>query len=154
MKFWLLKTEPCEYSIEMLQAEGIGHWDGIRNYQARNFIRDMQDGDSAFLYHSSCKAPGIYGTMQIVGCAYPDNKALDIKSKYFDKKASLESNPWSGIDVQFQSQLSTPLLLPDIKALDLGACPLTARGNRLSVIPLTQEQFEMLSSEIAKTNST
>ncbi len=151
-KHWLLKTEPSEYSITTLKSEGTGTWDGIRNYQARNFIREMKDGDHAFLYHSSCKSPGIYGLMRIAGSAHPDGKALDKSSKYHDSKATAEANPWSAVDVQFVAEFTVPLLLPDIKSLELGPCPLTARGNRLWVIPLTEAQFELLNSELQRLN--
>ncbi len=145
MRYWLLKTEPQEYSISLLRSEGRTRWEGIRNYQARNYLREMENGDLGFLYHSSCKTPGIYGTLKISGSAYPDNSALDSKSKYFDKKSKNGANNWSAIDVTFLAQYSKPLLLPDIKSLkELGSCPLTSRGNRLSVIPLTLEQFELM----------
>ncbi len=152
VNYWLLKTEPSEYSISMLREESIGKWDGIRNYQARNFIRGMEEGDLAFLYHSSCKSVGIFGLMQLVGEPHPDIKALDRSSKYFDSKASADTNPWLAMNVKFEKEYTNPLLLPAIKLLDLGACPLTAKGNRLSVIPLTPEQFALLIDELEKLN--
>lgn len=145
---WLMKNEPEEFSIDILNEKKIGRWDGIRNFQARNFIRDMKIGEKAFFYHSSCAEPGIYGMMTIASEAYPDPIALEKKSDYFDSKSTLENNRWSAIDVQFKIKYSKPLLLPQIRELPLGITPLTAKGNRLSLFPLTEEQFKILENEL------
>lgn len=95
MPHWLMKSEPDELSIHDLQRLGQARWDGVRNYQARNFMRAMNPGDLFFFYHSSCPEPGIAGIARIVGATYPDPTALDPQSHYFDAKASHEKNPWS-----------------------------------------------------------
>lgn len=152
-QYWLMKSEPDVYGIDNLQKEVQGHWDGVRNYQARNYIRKMRDGDVCFLYHSSCKAPGIYGMMKIVGESLPDKLALDRTSKYFDPKATLEVNPWSSIVVEFVKAYEKPLLLPEIRELkDLGQCPLTTRGSRLSIMPLSASQFELFEKTLSSVN--
>eukprot|EP01032_Pedospumella_encystans_P023712 gene23712-26832_t len=145
-RYWLLKSEPDEFSIDDLQTQQTGRWDGIRNYQARNYIKDMNENDIAFFYHSSCKQPGIVGAMLVTSSSYPDPTATEKGGKYFDKRA-VETNPWASVDIKFLKKYEEPLYLPQIKALPLGACPLTARGNRLSVIPLTDEQYQLLHRE-------
>jgi len=152
-RYWLLKSEPDEFSIDDLQAHQTGRWDGIRNYQARNHIRDMNENDVAFFYHSSCKEPGIVGAMTITSAAYPDPTAVEKGGKYFDKRAA-ENNPWASVNIKFLEKYTIPLFLPQIRTLPLGACPLTARGNRLSVIPLTDDQYEVLSREAKILNET
>ena len=132
MQYWIFKSEPGEYSIDDLKKEHIGVWDGVGNYQARNFIASMASGDKAFFYHSSCKQPGIYGLMSIKDKAYPD---LTPRKRVF---------PWLAIDVVFEEKFTTPLLLPNIKNMPLGECPLTRQGNRLSIIPLSCEQYQLL----------
>ena len=99
MAYWLMKSEPDEFSIKDLQTIGEARWDGVRNYQARNFMRAMAVGDAFFFYHSSCPEPGIAGIGRIVQAAYPDPTALDPLSHYFDPKANAEKNPWSALQV-------------------------------------------------------
>jgi predicted RNA-binding protein with PUA-like domain len=148
-KYWLLKSEPEEYSIEDLEKQEVGQWDGIRNYQARNHLRDMKEGDVAFFYHSCCKVVGIYGAMTIVSPeSYPDPTAVDPKSEYFDKRIKDDKNPWVSVKVAFRERYNVPLPLPKIQELPLGPCPLTARGNRLSVIPLTEKQYDIIKREL------
>lgn len=101
MPHWLMKSEPDELSILDLQRLGKTRWDGVRNYQARNFMRAMRAGDLFFFYHSSCPQPGIAGIARIAGEIYPDPTALDPDSHYHDPKASIEKNPWSALDVEF-----------------------------------------------------
>lgn len=151
-RFWLLKSEPTEFSIADMEMQAKGRWDGIRNYQARNLIKEMNIGDTAFFYHSSCKEPGIYGSIKITSEAYCDPTATDKCSKYFDSRTLKGSNPWASVDVEFLERYTIPLLLAEIKALPLGSCPLTTRGNRLSVIPLNDEQYDTLSKQISILN--
>jgi predicted RNA-binding protein with PUA-like domain len=151
-RYWLLKSEPDEYSIEQLETNGTGRWDGIRNYQARNLIREMNVNDVAFFYHSSCAHPGIFGSLLITSTSYPDPTAVEKGNKYFDKRIKDDNNPWASVDIQFKERFTVPLLLPQIKELKLGPCPLTARGNRLSVIPLTDDQFALLERELVCLN--
>lgn len=142
MPKWLMKSEPDELSIHDLQRLGRARWDGVRNYQARNFLRSMQEGDEFFFYHSSCPEPGIAGIARIVGPTYPDPTALDAASHYFDAKASHAKNPWSAIDVEFVEAFARVLPLARLKAAgELSELALVQRGSRLSVMPVSSEQW-------------
>ncbi len=145
MPYWLMKSEPAELSIHDLQRLGQARWDGVRNYQARNFLRDMQAGDLFFFYHSSCAVPGIAGIARIEHCAYPDPSALDPHSHYFDPKASSEKNPWSAVDVAFVEAFPEVIPLPLLKAQGaLLAMPLVQKGSRLSVMPVASEEWQAI----------
>jgi len=142
MAYWLMKSEPDELSISDLARLGEARWDGVRNYQARNFIRAMAEGDEFFFYHSSCPEPGIAGIARISKAAYPDPTALDPQSHYHDAKASAEKNPWSAVDVAHVQTFPKVLGLGYLKqqaALD--ELPLVQKGSRLSVMPVTAEQW-------------
>lgn len=142
MPYWLMKSEPAELSIRDLQRLGQARWDGVRNYQARNFLRQMQVGDLFFFYHSSCAVPGIAGIARIDAAAYPDPTALDPQSHYFDAKASTEKNPWSAVDVAFVEAFAEVIPLPRLKAQDaLLELPLVQRGSRLSVMPVAASEW-------------
>ncbi len=142
MAYWLMKSEPDELSITGLQTLGQARWDGVRNYQARNFLRAMAVGDEFFFYHSSCPEPGIAGIGKIVKAAYPDPTALDKKSHYFDVKASADKNPWTAIDVAFVETFPKVLGLGYLKQqAALEQLPLVQKGSRLSVMPVTAEQW-------------
>ncbi|WP_460046122.1 EVE domain-containing protein [Pseudomonas sp. S2_H01] len=142
MAYWLMKSEPDELSITDLQKLGQARWDGVRNYQARNFVRAMAVGDEFFFYHSSCPEPGIAGIGKIIQAAYPDPTALDNKSHYFDAKATQEKNPWSAIDVAFVETFPKVLNLGYLKQQTaLEQMPLVQKGSRLSVMPVTAEQW-------------
>lgn len=142
MAYWLMKSEPDELSITGLKKLGQTRWDGVRNYQARNFLRAMAVGDAFFFYHSSCPEPGIAGIGKIVESAYPDPTALDKKSHYFDVKASAEKNPWTAIDVGFVEVFPKVLSLAYLKQQTaLEQLPLVQKGSRLSVMPVTAEQW-------------
>lgn len=148
MPYWLMKSEPDEFSIDDLQSKQQAPWDGVRNYQARNFIREMQDGDSVFFYHSSCKNVGISGVMSIVGTYYPDPLAQDPKSPYYDEK-SIKENKWSAINVEFEKKLAQIITLKQIKILAetdqrLADLALLKKGNRLSVMPISPDQWQCL----------
>ncbi|ERI52746.1 EVE domain-containing protein [Pseudomonas sp. NPDC077649] len=137
MPYWLMKSEPDELSIHDLQRLGRARWDGVRNYQARNFLRAMAPGELFFFYHSSCPQPGIAGIGRIAGPAYPDPTALEPHSHYFDAKASAEKNPWSALDVEFVEAFAEVLPLPQLKNNPLLAeLALVQRGSRLSVMPV------------------
>ena len=143
MPYWLMKSEPDEFSILDLKKLGHGRWDGVRNYQARNFLRQMQEGDQFFFYHSSCAEPGIAGIGSISRSAYPDPTALDPASPYHDAKASDEVNPWSAVDVEFVEAFSTPLKLARLKAEPaLQELALVKKGSRLSVIPVSADEWQ------------
>ncbi|MGD8429066.1 MAG: EVE domain-containing protein [Ectothiorhodospiraceae bacterium] len=148
MQYWLMKSEPDVYGIDDLAAEPgqTDHWDGIRNYQVRNMMRDqMQPGDMAFFYHSNCKVPGVVGIMEIVRGAYPDHTAFDPESGYFDPKSDPDNPRWLMVDVRFRRRLNGTISLRDLKANPaLADMPLVKRGNRLSVMPVTPEQWETI----------
>lgn len=148
MTHWLFKSEPDEFSIKHLSVKKIAQWDGVRNYQARNFIRQMQAGDLAFFYHSSCKHVGIAGVMRIVGTSYPDPLAQDPESPYYDIKSQQE-NKWSAIKVEFVTEFRRVLSLDQIKKMaindqNLASFDLIKKGSRLSVMPVTEEQWQCL----------
>ncbi|MBX8492958.1 EVE domain-containing protein [Pseudomonas cichorii] len=145
MAYWLMKSEPDELSISDLQRLGQTRWDGVRNYQARNFLRSMAVGDEFFFYHSSCPEPGIAGIGRIIEAAYPDPTALEPESHYFDAKASAEKNPWSAIDVAFVEIFPKVLGLGYLKQqATLEQLPLVQKGSRLSVMPVTAEQWSAI----------
>lgn len=147
MPCWLMKSEPDEFSIRDLESLGTGRWDGVRNYQARNYLREMREGDLFFFYHSSCATPGIAGIGRISRCAYPDPTALDPESPYFAPKASEQSNPWSAVDVEFVERFKAVLTLAQLKARpDLSEMPLLQKGSRLSVMPITEQHWQSVLS--------
>ena len=145
MAFWLMKSEPDEFSIKDLQKLGEARWDGVRNYQARNFMRAMAVGDAFFFYHSSCPEPGIAGIGRIVQAAYPDPTALDPESHYFDPKASAEKNPWSALQVAHEQTFPKVIKLDYLKQqAALAEMALVQKGSRLSVMPVTPEQWAVV----------
>jgi predicted RNA-binding protein with PUA-like domain len=151
MNYWLIKSEPDAFSIDDLKnAPGKReHWDGIRNYQARNFIRDgMQKGDLAFFYHSNCKEPGIVGICEIVSDAYPDHTQFDSSSHYFDAGSSPEQPRWLMRDVKYRRKTKRMIGLRELKGYDksLADFPLIRRGNRLSIMPVSKTHWEFILS--------
>lgn len=142
MAYWLMKSEPDELSVSHLQTLGRARWDGVRNYQARNFLRNMAEGDLFFFYHSSCPEPGIAGIARIVADAYPDPTALDPTSHYHDAKATTDKNPWSAVDVEHVETFKHVLGLGELKRqAALEHLPLVQKGSRLSVMPVTEAQW-------------
>ncbi len=148
MKFWLMKSEPDVYSIKDLadEPEQTDYWDGIRNYQARNFMRDeMKKDDLAFFYHSRCKVPGIVGTMRIVSNAYPDHTAFDPSEKYFDPKSDPDNPRWLMVDVRLEITFENIVSLSDMRAeRSLVNMRVLQRGNRLSITPVTQQEWNRI----------
>jgi predicted RNA-binding protein with PUA-like domain len=150
MAHWLLKSEPGEFSIDDLAASPgrTTAWDGVRNFQARNFIRDgMKKGDSAFFYHSGCPEPGIAGIVKITRAAYADSTALDRASAHFDPRSSRENPLWYVVDVRLERKLARVLTLEKLKqyaASSLSSLPLLQRGNRLSVMPVTERDWNFI----------
>lgn len=146
MNYWLMKSEPDEFSIDDLMAcpNQTEAWHGIRNYQARNFMRDvMQIGDQAFFYHSSCKVPGIVGIAEVVTHAYPDSTAFDPHSKYFDPKSDPAQPRWVRVDIRFVEKFNDIIPLSLIKTLpQLADMYLVSKGSRLSIQPVTAEQWQ------------
>ena len=148
MNYWLFKSEPETFSIDDLRSrpKQTEHWDGVRNYQARNFMRDaMQVGDHAFFYHSNCATPGIVGTMEIVKSGYPDFTAWDPTSDHFDPASSAAKPRWFMVDVRFIKKFDRIISLEEIKHHPLLENMLVARrGNRLSITPVAQAEWEVI----------
>jgi len=149
-RYWLMKSEPDTFSIDDLQRVGTEPWNGVRNYQARNFMRDgMKVGDGVLFYHSNTQVPGIAGLATVASEAYPDPTQFDPRSDYHDPKATRENPRWSLVDVAFERKLKRTIPLEEIKqhadALGEGFA-LTARGNRLSILPVTAAQWKLLLS--------
>lgn len=149
MRFWLMKSEPEVFSIDDLaqRLNQIEPWEGVRNYQARNFMREMELGDLAFFYHSNCKEAGIVGVMKIAKTAYVDDSALDKNSAYFDPKSTLENPRWWRVDVQLVAKFARTITLHELKTkTELVDFQLVQRGNRLSILPVTQTQWDFIQS--------
>ena len=151
MSYWLIKSEPDEFSIDDLEnaANQCEHWDGVRNYQARNFMRDgMTVGDRVFYYHSNCKPPGIVGICEVASTPYPDHTAFDPNNKHFDPKSSPENPRWVMVDMKFVRRTERMITLEEIKrhADRLEGFPLIRRGNRLSIMPVEKEHWDFLLS--------
>jgi predicted RNA-binding protein with PUA-like domain len=137
MNYWLLKSEPDVYSIEDLKRDHTSLWDGVRNYQARNFLKTMEIGDRAFFYHSNTKIPGIVGLVNIIETHLVDPTQFDVNSPYFDSKATLNSPRWYTVKVEFREQFSTIIRLEILKqTFNSEEFSLVKRGNRLSVMPV------------------
>ena len=145
---WLLKSEPDAFSLDDLYRcpKRTDHWDGIRNYQARNYMRDgMRKGDEVFFYHSNCAEPGIVGIVRVVKEAYPDHTAFDPDSKYHDAKSDPENPRWLMVDVKYVRRLKRTITLAELKANpDLEDFPLVRKGNRLSVLPVEQRYWDAI----------
>jgi predicted RNA-binding protein with PUA-like domain len=146
MAYWLMKSEPDAYSIDDLERDGRDMWDGIRNYQARNMMRDeMRVGDKVFFYHSNCKEPGIVGVMKVASKPYPDPTQFDPESKYYDPKSNEEDPRWMLIDVEFVRKLSRTITLVELKAHPgLDGMILLRRGNRLSIMPVDKAHWDLI----------
>lgn len=145
MKYWLMKSEPSCFSIDALSKapKKTTCWDGVRNYQARNFMRDdMRKGDLVFFYHSNCQTPGISGVAEVVSAAYPDFTAWDPESEHPDPKSTPENPRWFMVDIQLREKFSHLIALDRLKHYpELGQMPLLRKGNRLSVLPVSQEEW-------------
>ena len=148
-QYWLFKSEPSTFSIDDLRnrPQGIAHWDGVRNYQVRNMMRDqIKKGDLAFFYHSSCTPPGIVGIMEIVKEAYPDVTAWDDTSPYFDPKSPKDHPRWLMVDVKFVKKFPKMITLEEIKNHpQLKNMLVTRKGNRLSITPVSEKEWAYLS---------
>jgi len=150
MNYWLMKSEPSVFSIDDLKTmpDQTEHWDGVRNYQARNMMRDqMKVGDRAFFYHSSCPVPGIVGLMEIVREGYPDHTAVDLDSKHFDEKSNPDKPRWFMVDVKYIRHTKRVIPLAELKAhAALENMPLVRRGNRLSLMPVSETEWHAILS--------
>ncbi len=139
MNYWLMKSEPSVYSITDLQNQNQTIWDGVRNYQARNFLRQMQIRDLAFFYHSNAETPGIFGLMKIVETGIADPTQFDVNNKYYDDKSTLESPRWQTVKVEFVEVFHNPLSLSTLKAkFSDDELLVVKKGNRLSVTPVIE----------------
>jgi len=145
MKYWLMKTEPETYSFDDLKGEKnqSAHWDGVRNYQARNLMRDeMKLGDQVLFYHSNCKIPGVVGVAEVSRESYPDFTSWDKDSNYFDPKSSEENPRWFMIDVKWKKAFHRIVSLKELRDVsELEGMKLLQRGQRLSVQPVTEAEF-------------
>ena len=154
MKYWLMKTEPSEFSIQDLAKakKKTTHWDGVRNYQARNFMRDdMRIGDRVLLYHSNADPSAVVGTAKIVKESYPDFTAWDSNDKHFDPKSSAENPRWFMVDIQLDEIYLEPISLADLrKVAALKEMELLRKGSRLSVQPVRKKEFDAIQRVAAK----
>ncbi|WP_390383182.1 EVE domain-containing protein [Alteromonas sp. MTD1] len=148
MAYWLFKTEPDAFSIDDLASRPnqTEPWDGVRNYQARNFLRDdIALGDLVYIYHSSCKNVGIAGVAEVVKAGYPDTTQFTPESKYFDPKSDPATPRWFRVDVKFVEKFEKVLSLSDIKQMQgITELPLVKKGGRLSVMPVTEQEWQQL----------
>ncbi|MCH8108323.1 MAG: EVE domain-containing protein [Chloroflexi bacterium] len=145
-KYWLFKSEPTAYSFSDLlkEPDQTAEWDGVRNYQVRNYMRDdMKVGDGVLFYHSSAKPLAVVGTASIVKEAYPDNTAWDPNDKHFDKRSTPDDPVWLMVDIKAEQEFAHPVTLPQIKANpQLQDMLLARRGMRLSIQPVTPQEWE------------
>ena len=147
--YWLMKSEPDAYSIETLQKEKETIWDGIRNYQARNFMRKMEIGDQAFFYHSNCKPPGIVGLMEIVNKNIIDPTQFDKNSKYYDSKSDVSNPRWDCVKVKFLFKSKQIISLQELRSLfNEEELLVVKKGNRLSILPVMKKTANLLISKL------
>lgn len=146
MNYWLMKSEPDVFGIDDLAAQPrkTEHWDGVRNYQARNMMRDeMKKGDQVFFYHSNCKEPGIVGIAEVVKEGYPDHTAFDPETKYYDPKSDPDNPRWYMVDIKFVRKFGRTITLQELKQeKSLAGMKLLQRGNRLSVMPVDKKHWQ------------
>lgn len=156
MNYWLMKSEPEECSVDdvLEMPNATVPWFGVRNYQARNFMRDqMRLGDGVLFYHSSCAQPGVVGLAEVASTPYPDATQFDANSKYFDPKASLEAPRWQLVDVRVSRKTRT-LGLAELRAhVDLTEMILLRRGNRLSITPITAPEWNTILGLLAESSN-
>lgn len=146
-QYWLMKTEPTVFSFDDLKAQSqfTDHWDGVRNYQARNYMMDMKKGDLVLFYHSSCEHPGVVGIAEIVQKAYPDHTAFDTRSGYYDPKSSPEEPRWFMVDVRWKEDFKRTVSLRLMRTIpELSSMKIMQKRQRLSVMPVTKEEFKKI----------
>ena len=148
MQYWLMKSEPDVFGIDHLieMPNKTEHWDGIRNYQARNFMRDdMNIGDQVLFYHSNADKIGVVGVMEVVSEAYPDHTQFDPKSKYYDAKSKEDNPRWIMVDVKFKEKFNDVVTLKELKEVpELSELRLIQKGNRLSILPVEKNEFDVI----------
>jgi len=146
MQYWLMKSEPETFGIDALKRLHTSPWDGVRNYQARNMMRDqMRVGDQVLFYHSNCTPPGIAGVAEVVREAYPDSTAFDPRSQYFDPKSSMDKPRWFMVDVKFKQKFAQLISLEELRQHpELHTMQVLRRGNRLSITPVTAKEWKVI----------
>lgn len=144
--YWIFKSEPDVYSIDDLRRDKVTFWDGVRNYEARNYLRDKAKiGDLVFFYHSNCDEPGIYGLCEVVKEAYPDFTQFDPENKHFDPRSKPDNPTWFMVDLKFIEKFEKPVLLDELKKKpELKNLRLLQKGNRLSIIPVDEKEFKII----------
>ena len=153
INYWLMKSEPDVYSIDDLQKEEVTLWEGIRNYQARNFMRSMKIGDRAFFYHSNTKPPGIVGLMEVIETNLVDPFQFDESSKYFDKKSKREKPRWDCVKTKYICEFKNMLTLKELSENYLPEeLTLVRKGNRLSIMPIQKDIATDLLKKLKKIN--
>ena len=149
-QYWLMKSEPDTFSFQDLKDRPNQRepWDGVRNYQARNFMRDaMSVGDGVLFYHSNTKPPGIVGLAEVVSQAYPDPTAFDKESKYYDEKSDPNNPRWFLVDVAYKKDFKHQISLEVMKAMpELAEMKVLQKGNRLSITPVSEQEFQAICS--------
>ena len=145
MRYWLMKSEPCEFSIDDLARVGHVAWFGVRNYQARNFMRDqMRVGDGVLFYHSSCAEPGIAGLAQVSSLAFPDETQFEAGGKYFDPKATRENPRWFNVEVKYLKHTRL-MSIGELRGYpELATLRILAKGNRLSITPVDPDEWHFI----------
>ncbi|MGD8121651.1 EVE domain-containing protein [Vibrio sp. TRT 2004] len=146
MAYWLFKTEPDTFSIDTLRTQKVSCWEGVRNYQARNMMRDqIKMGDLVLIYHSSCKKVGVAGIAKVVKEAYPDHFSFDPESDYYDPKSTPDSPRWVMVDIEFVRKTERLIPLSVMKAMpELENMPLVKKGNRLSIMPVSEQEWSAI----------
>lgn len=151
MQYWLMKTEPDECSIDDFASkpDQVIRWDGVRNYQARNFMRNMAIGDEVFIYHSSCAKIGVVGIVRVTRTAYPDPTQFEAESAYFDPRSKQDNPRWNAVDLQFVRKFHRIISLDELKnSPALATNPLVQKGNRLSVIPFSKTERDAILAKL------
>jgi predicted RNA-binding protein with PUA-like domain len=146
MKYWLMKSEPDVFSIDQLKSKKKSGWDGVRNYQARNFMRDdMKCGDIILFYHSSCEIPGVAGLAKVCKESHPDPLQFDSASEYYDPKSTLDNPRWFMVEVEFLEKFREVITLKMLKEKpELKNMPVVQKGSRLSINPVTEKEFKTI----------
>lgn len=147
ISYWLVKSEPLTYGIRHLKKDKKTAWTGVRNFQARNYMRQMKPGDQVLFYHSSCKVPGVYGIAEVCSLPYPDPTQFNPKSEYFEPRATKEKPVWDLVDIRFVKELQEPVTITQMREdPKLKGMMLLQPGSRLSVTPVDGKHFKKVCS--------
>lgn len=146
MKYWLMKSEPDVFSIDHLKTKKKSGWDGVRNYQARNYMRDdMSVGDMILFYHSSCEVPGVAGLARVCKKSHPDPTQFESSSDYYDPKSTKENPRWFMVEVEFVEKFDRVVTLAELKSKkELENMPVVQKGSRLSINPVTEKEYNLI----------